>query len=83
MRAVNLLPADASQRKSLRKEDPAVVVGSALGAVEPADHGAPARWWVWVCPTGDFAGRLHVAGYALEKHGLYAVCDTHGDTFLR
>jgi Tfp pilus assembly protein PilN len=32
MRAVNLLPADASQRKSLRKEDPAVVVGSALGA---------------------------------------------------
>ena len=33
MRAVNLLPADASQRKSLRKEDPAVVVGSALGAV--------------------------------------------------
>jgi len=33
MRAVNLLPADASQRKSIRKEDPAVVVGSALGAI--------------------------------------------------
>ena len=54
-----------------------------LGPVEPADHGAAARWWVWVCPTGDFAGRLHVAGYALEKHALYTVCDTHGDTFLR
>ena len=56
---------------------------SPLGDVEPADHGAPARWWIWVCPTGDFAGRLHVAGYAREKHGLYTVCDTHGDTFLR
>jgi Tfp pilus assembly protein PilN len=33
MRAVNLLPADAAQRKSFLKEDPAVVVGSALGAV--------------------------------------------------
>jgi Tfp pilus assembly protein PilN len=33
MRAVNLLPADAGQRKSFLKEDPAVVVGSALGAV--------------------------------------------------
>ena len=33
MRAVNLLPSDTSARKSIRKEDPAVVVGSALGAV--------------------------------------------------
>jgi Tfp pilus assembly protein PilN len=33
MRAVNLLPQDASARKSFRKEDPAVVVGSALGVV--------------------------------------------------
>ncbi len=33
MRAVNLLPGDASQRKSFTKEDPAVVVGSALGVV--------------------------------------------------
>jgi hypothetical protein len=54
-----------------------------LGDVGPADHGAPARWWIWVCPTGDFSGRLHVAGYALEKHALYTVCDTHGDTYLR
>jgi Tfp pilus assembly protein PilN len=33
MRAVNLLPADSAARKSFRKEDPAVVVGSALGVV--------------------------------------------------
>jgi len=33
MRAVNLLPRDLQQRKSLREEDPAVVVGSALGVV--------------------------------------------------
>jgi len=33
MRAVNLLPADLYQRKSIRQEDPAVVVGSALGVV--------------------------------------------------
>jgi Tfp pilus assembly protein PilN len=33
MRAVNLLPPDAAQRKSFRKEDPAVVVGSALGVI--------------------------------------------------
>jgi hypothetical protein len=41
------------------------------------------RWWTWVCPVGDFSGRLHVAGYALEKHALYTVCDTCGKTFLR
>jgi Tfp pilus assembly protein PilN len=33
MRAVNLLPSDSAQRKSFRKEDPAVVVGSALGVI--------------------------------------------------
>ena len=30
MRAVNLLPAGSEARKSFRKEDPAVVIGSAL-----------------------------------------------------
>ncbi|MBX3029480.1 MAG: hypothetical protein KF809_04935 [Chloroflexi bacterium] len=54
-----------------------------LGEVAAADHGAPARWWVWVCPKGDFNGRLHVAGYARDRHALYTVCDTHGDTYLR
>jgi Tfp pilus assembly protein PilN len=33
MRAVNLLPPDSAARKSFRKEDPAVVIGSALGVV--------------------------------------------------
>jgi Tfp pilus assembly protein PilN len=33
MRAVNLLPKDLQQRKSFREEDPAVVVGSALGVI--------------------------------------------------
>jgi hypothetical protein len=54
-----------------------------LGAVGAADHGAPARWWVWVCPADDASGRLHVAGYARERHGLFTVCDTCGAAFLR
>jgi hypothetical protein len=41
------------------------------------------RWWVWVCPEGDYSGRLHVAGYALERHAVYTVCDTCYKTFLR
>ena len=56
---------------------------SPLGEVVPADHGAPARWWIWVCPKDDFKGRLHVAGYAREKHALFTVCDTCGDSYLR
>ncbi len=41
------------------------------------------RWWVYVCPKDDYTGRLHAAGYALEVHGVYTVCDTCGSTFLR
>ncbi|MBA2253713.1 MAG: hypothetical protein H0W07_01185 [Chloroflexi bacterium] len=41
------------------------------------------RWWTYVCPKDDFTGRLHAAGYALERHGVYTVCDTCGSTFLR
>jgi hypothetical protein len=33
MRAVNLLPKDSGQRGSLRREDPAVIVGGVLGVV--------------------------------------------------
>ena len=33
MRAVNLLPRDAHQKRSIRDEDPAVVVGSAVGVI--------------------------------------------------
>lgn len=42
------------------------------------------RSWVWKCPTAGCAGLLHVAGYALDLHAPYVVCD--GDcarTFLR
>lgn len=56
---------------------------SSLGEVGPEDHGAPARWWTWVCPRDDFKGRLHVAGYARDKHALFTVCDTCGHTYLR
>ena len=56
-----------------------------LGEVGPADNGAPPRWWIWVCPNtkDEFRGRLHVAGYARERHALYTVCDTCGKTYLR
>jgi len=54
-----------------------------LGDPQPAENGAPVTWWTWVCPKGDFSGRLHVAGYALERHALYTVCDTCGESFLR
>jgi hypothetical protein len=49
-----------------------------LGDVDPDE-----RWWVWVCPTGDFSGRLHVAGYAKDAHAMYTVCPDDGQTFLR
>jgi hypothetical protein len=42
------------------------------------------RWWLWKCPTPGCPGLLHVAGYALEKHAVYVVCDgTCAKTFLR
>lgn len=42
------------------------------------------RWWTWKCPSAGCAGFLHVAGYAIEKHGLYVVCDgSCSKTFLR
>ena len=54
-----------------------------LPELPPAEPGQPHRWWVFVCPAEDFAGRLHVAGYAREHHALYTVCDTCGRSFLR
>ncbi len=42
------------------------------------------RWWVWKCPTKGCPGLLHAAGYAVEKHAMYVVCDgTCARTFLR
>jgi hypothetical protein len=56
---------------------------SPLPELPEAEPGAPHRWWVFVCPRDDFKGRLHVAGYAVERHALYTVCDTCGTSFLR
>ena len=45
---------------------------------------ANARWWVWKCPTKGCPGLLHAAGYAVEKHAVFVVCDgTCARTFLR
>ena len=53
-------------------------------AAEAAPPDANARWWVWKCPTAGCAGLLHVAGYAIERHAVYVVCDgTCAKTFLR
>ncbi len=42
------------------------------------------RRWVWKCPTTGCPGLLHAAGYSLEKHALFVVCDgTCAKTFLR
>ena len=48
----------------------------------PAEPGQPHRSWVFVCPK-HVTGRLHVAGYAREKHALFTVCDEGGETYLR
>ncbi len=53
-----------------------------LGEDEPGENGAPIKWWTWVCPK-CVEGRLHVAGYAREQHGLYTVCDACGSAFPR
>lgn len=48
----------------------------------PDEPGRPARFWVFVCPQ-HVSARLHVAGYALERHALFVVCDEGGETYLR
>ena len=48
----------------------------------PDEPGRPHRSWVFVCAT-HVDGRLHVAGYARERHALYVVCDAGGETYLR
>lgn len=50
--------------------------------LEPTDGND--RRWVWKCPTKGCPGFLHVAGYALDLHAPYVVCDgTCALTFLR
>jgi hypothetical protein len=53
-------------------------------AAETTPLGDNERWWVWKCPTSGCPGLLHAAGYALEKHAVFVVCDgTCAKTFLR
>ena len=53
-----------------------------LGEDAPGENGAAVKWWTWVCPK-CVEGRLHIAGYATDRHGLYTVCDGCGSTFPR
>jgi hypothetical protein len=48
----------------------------------PAEPGRPHRSWIFVCPK-HVEGRLHIAGYAKERHALFTVCDVGGETYLR
>ena len=53
-------------------------------AVETTPLDGNERWWVWKCPTAGCAGLLHAAGYALDLHAVFVVCDgTCAKTFLR
>jgi hypothetical protein len=53
-------------------------------AVEATPLDKNERWWVWKCPTKGCPGLLQAAGYAVEKHAVYVVCDgTCAKTFLR
>lgn len=55
-------------------------LGAALAAEStPLDEG-DRRWTYHHAGCG---GTLHVAGYALEKHAVVAVCDRCGQTALR
>ena len=53
-------------------------------AAESTPLDAKDRWWVWKCPTAGCPGLLHAAGYAVEHHAVYVVCDgTCAKTYLR
>jgi hypothetical protein len=69
---------DAAVAKFGDVKDRIAAESTPVGTVE-----ADQRWWIYVCPTDDLSGRLHVAGYAAERHALYTVCDTCGKSYLR
>jgi hypothetical protein len=79
----------SSETEAVRAETIARLVAaheglSATLSAESSPLDANDRWWVWKCPTKGCPGLLHTAGYALDKHALYVVCDgTCGKTFLR
>ncbi len=63
-------------------EDTVASEASPLGDVAAGENGAPVKWWTWVCPK-CVEGRLHVAGFSRDRHGLYTVCDGCGSSFSR
>ena len=63
-------------------EDKVAAETTPLGDTPAGENGAPVKWWTWVCPK-CVEGRLHVAGYARDRHALFTVCDACGDTSLR
>jgi Fimbrial assembly protein (PilN) len=65
MRAVNLLPKELQTRKSIREEDPAVVVGSALGVVVMIALGL--AFYVEHSAAGKQQARLNTARLELAQ----------------
>ena len=68
MRAVNLLPRDAQQHKNIRDEDPAVVVGSALGVIVIIALGA--GFWTAHSRAGAEQAKLRSAQVEFGKLSL-------------
>ncbi len=78
-----------SEPESARSATIAELVAARVGLAEriAAEASPPddnERWWVWKCPTSGCAGLLHVAGYAIDRHAVFVVCDgTCAKSFLR
>jgi len=78
-----------SESEAERAAAVAALVGAREGladklAAETTALDANDRWWVWKCPTVGCPGRLHAAGYARDRHAVFAVCDgACAKTFLR
>ena len=79
----------SSETEAVRSETIARLVAardglSATLCAETSPLDANDRWWIWKCPTKGCPGLLHPAGYALDKHATFVVCDgTCAKTFLR
>src|SRR5262249_28085800 len=70
MRAVNLLPKELQTRKSIREEDPAVVVGSALGVIVMIALGL--AFYVAHSAVGKQQARLNTARIELAQLSVKA-----------
>ena len=79
----------SSETEAERAKGMAALVGAQAGladklAAETTPLDARERWWTWKCPTAGCPGILHVAGYAIDLHAVYVVCDgACAKTFLR